>query len=269
MKNISKLFLAVFATVVIISCQKEDEIGPNDKNSLSIEFDNRIGDQKLVLGSTKAKNALGEEFTVTKLNYFVSNITLKNENGEIVKFPNDYFLVRQSEANSLIITLKDVPAANYTELAYTIGVDSLKSISDVSQRTGVLDPASYGTDNMYWSWNSGYIFFKMEGTSPAIPANNMMGMTQYELHIGGFGGRTAVTPNNLKTLKFTLAEAATVRKDIAPEIHIINDVTKVFSAKNKISIATSYMIHAPAAGTVIAENYAQSFIVDHVHNDKE
>lgn len=151
MKNISKLFFAIFATVTIISCHKEDEIGPNDKNSISIEFDNRIGDQKLVLGTTKAKNAAGEEFTVTKLNYFVSNIALKKENGEVVKFPDQYFLVRQSEANSLNITLKDVPAANYTGLTYTIGVDSLKSISDVSQRTGVLDPASYGSDNMYWS----------------------------------------------------------------------------------------------------------------------
>ncbi len=268
MKNISKLFLAIFTTLAIISCQKEEEIGPNDKNSVTLEFDNRVGDQKLVLGTTKAKNAAGEEFTVTKLNYFVSNIALKKENGEVVKFSDQYFLVRQSEANSLNITLKDVPAANYTGLTYTIGVDSLKSISDVSQRTGVLDPASYGADNMYWSWNSGYIFFKMEGTSPAIPANNMMGMTQYEFHIGGFGGRTAMTTNNLKTLNFTFS-AATVRKDIAPAIHIINDVTKVFSAKNQISIAKSYMIHAPAAGTVIAENYAQSFIVDHVHNDKD
>lgn len=266
MKNLSKLFLAIFAATLIISCDEEEEIGPNDKNSVILEFDNRIGDQKLVLGTTKAKNAAGEEFTVTKLNYFVSNIALKKENGEVVKFPDQYFLVRQSEANSLNITLKDVPAANYIGLTYTIGVDSLKSISDVAQRTGVLDPASYGSDNMYWSWNSGYIFFKMEGTSPAIPAN-MMGMTEYQFHIGGFGGRTAKTPNNLKTLNFTFGEAATVRKDIAPAIHIINDINKVFSAKNQISIAKSYMVHAPAAGTVIAENYAQSFIVDHVHND--
>lgn len=268
MKHIFKIALIAIASFSIFSCEKEDEIGPTDKNSLSIEFDNRIGDQKLVLGTTTAKNGLGEEFTVTKLNYFVSNISLKKDNGEVITFPNNYYLVKQSDANSLVITLNDVPAANYTELSYTIGVDSLKSISDVSQRTGVLDPASYGDDNMYWSWNSGYIFFKMEGKSPAIP-ENMMKMTQYEFHVGGFGGRTAVTPNNLKILKFTLAEAATVRKNIAPEIHVINDVQKVFNSKNQVSIAKYYMTHAPAAGTVIAENYAQSFLIDHVHNDAE
>jgi hypothetical protein len=268
MKNISKLFVAIFATVSIISCQKEDTISPNDKNSLSIEFDNRIGDQKLVLGTTKATNAAGEDFTVTTLNYFVSNISLKNDKGEVIKFTKDYFLIRQADESSLVVTLKDLPAANYTELTYTIGVDSLKSISDVAQRTGVLDPASYGADNMYWSWNMGYIFFKMEGVSSAIPAN-AMGMTKYEFHIGGFGGRTAVTPNNLETITFPLTTPATVRKDIAPEIHIINDVSKVFSAKNSVTIAKYYMTHAPAAGTAIAENYSRSFIVDHVHNDKE
>ncbi len=266
MKNISKLFLAIFATVSIISCQKEEEIGPNDKNSLTIEFDNRVGDQKLVLGTTKANNASGEEFTVTTLNYFVSNISLKKENGEVVSFPNQYFLVRQADANSLNVTLKDIPAANYTELNYTIGVDSLKSISDVSQRTGVLDPASYGSDNMYWSWNSGYIFFKMEGISSAAAAN-AAGEKKYQFHIGGFGGRTSVTPNNLKTVKFPLATAATVRKDIAPAIHMIVDVTKVFSAVNTISLAKSSVIMAPAAGLVVSANYAKAFVLDHVHNE--
>lgn len=268
MKNFKLIILSVLTTFAILSCNKEDmdDYSATDKNSLSIEFDNRVGDQKLVLGTTTAKNSSGEDFTVTTLNYFVSNITLKNDKGETIKFPNDYFLIRQADSKSLIATLKDVPAGNYTELSYTIGVDSLKSISDVSQRTGVLDPASYGNDNMYWSWNSGYIFFKMEGTSTAIPANSM-GMKGYQLHIGGFGGRTSVTPNNLKTLTFSLAENAKVRKDIAPMVHVISDVSKVFSAVNQISLAKSFMIHAPAAGKAVAENYAKSFIVDHVHND--
>ena len=64
---------------------------------------------------------------------------------------------------------------------------------DVSQRTGVLDPSGAGAD-MYWTWNSGYIFFKMEGTSPA--ATGMGNSFMY--HIGGFGGYSAPTINNIK-----------------------------------------------------------------------
>ncbi|WP_337043917.1 MbnP family protein [Emticicia sp. 17c] len=268
MKTFSYLLIALFVAFAIVSCQKEDEINPNDKNTVTLEFDNRVGDQKLVLGTTSAKNALNEDFTVTRLNYFVSNISLKNENGTVVKFPNKYFLVKHSDPNSWLIKLEDVPAGNYNEVSYMIGVDSLKSVSDVSQRTGVLDPASYGDDNMYWSWNMGYIFFKMEGKSSAIPMN-MMNMTEYQFHVGGFGGMTGKTPNNLKTITLPMTTAAQVRGSVAPQIHIINDVQKVFSGVNQVSIAKSYMTHAPEAGIPIGQNYAKSFIVDHVHNEKD
>ncbi len=78
-----------------------------------------------------------------------------------------------------------------------IGVDSLKSISDVAQRTGVLDPASYGTDNMYWSWNAGYIFFKLEnlfGNSTPQGKSTTPTKNLNQFHIGGFGGKTEKKP---------------------------------------------------------------------------
>ncbi|RFS17658.1 MbnP family protein [Emticicia sp. C21] len=268
MKKFSYLLIALFVSAIIVSCQKDDAINPNDKNTVTLEFDNRVGDQKLVLGTTTAKNALNEDFTVTRLNYFVSNISLKNENGEIVKFTDKYFLVKHSDPTSWLIKLDNVPAGNYNQVSYIIGVDSLKSVSDVSQRKGVLDPASYGDDNMYWSWNSGYIFFKMEGKSTAIPPN-MMNTTEYQYHVGGFGGMTGKTPNNLKTITLPMTTTAQVRANTAPQIHIINDIQKVFSGVNQISIAKTYMVHAAEAGIPIGQNYAKSFIVDHVHNEKD
>ena len=66
------------------------------------------------------------------------------------------------------VVLKNIPAGDYNQITFTIGVDSLRSTMDVSKRPGVLDPAQ-GHDGMYWTWNSGYIFFKMEGISPAAP----------------------------------------------------------------------------------------------------
>lgn len=85
MKNFSYLFIALLVSIIIVSCQKEDEINPNDKNTVILEFDNRIGDQKLVLGTTTAKNSMNEDFTVTRLNYFVSNISLKKRNRQYSK----------------------------------------------------------------------------------------------------------------------------------------------------------------------------------------
>lgn len=253
---------------VVLGCKKDevDAIGANDKNNITLEFDNRVGTQALALGTTTYKNSAGEDFTVTTFNYFISNVALKKSDGTVVKFPDQYFLVRQADSKTLLPVLKDVPAADYTQLSFVVGVDSTKSISDVSQRTGVLDPTSYGDDNMYWSWNSGYIFAKLEGTSPVVPKNSA-GINKYELHIGGFGGRTAVTPNNLRTVTLTMDEAATVRKSIAPTIHLVADFSKIFNAVSTIKLAETNSVHSPAAGTPIANNYQKMFTVDHVHND--
>ena len=178
--------------------------------------------------------------------------------------PDQYFLVRQADKTSLMPVIKDVPAADYTEMTFTIGVDSVKSISAVDQRTGVLDIASYGTDNMYWSWNSGYIFFKMEGISSVAPTN-AAGLKKYQYHVGGFGGRTAVTANNLRSVTLSLPAVAAVRKSKSPTIHLIADISKVFSGVSPLKIANGAVVMSPAAAGPIANNYAKVFTVDHIH----
>jgi hypothetical protein len=272
--SLSKLIiLAVVASVSFVSCKKEDEdvIDPATKNMVFVEFENRVGDQKLVLGATPYKNALGEDFTVTTFNYFISNVSLKNENGTVQKFPNQYFLVRQVDAKSQVIQLKDVPSGNYTEMTFTVGVDSLKSISPVTERIGALDVTSYGDDGMYWSWNSGYIFLKIEGISSVVPVRTS-GDKLYQLHVGGYGGGFnggAKVTNNLRTVTLPINTKATVRGNIAPEIHLLVDAKKVFDGPNKISLATTNSVHSPAIATPIADNYKAMFVVDHVHNDKQ
>jgi hypothetical protein len=261
-----KLFLLVSIVAGFSACNSEsvEPIGPNDKNNVTIEFENRVAAQTLVLNDTKYTNSSGEDFTITTLNYFISNVALKKTDGTVVKMPDQYFLVRQADKSTLMPVLKDVPAADYTEMTFTIGVDSVKSISSVEQRTGVLDVASYGTDNMYWSWNSGYIFFKMEGISSVAPTNTG-GIKKYQYHVGGFGGRTAATANNLRTVTLSLPSIASVRKSKSPTIHLIADISKVFSGVSPLKIASAAVVMSPAAAGPIANNYAKVFSVDHIH----
>ncbi|MEY4524782.1 MAG: hypothetical protein RIR57_152 [Bacteroidota bacterium] len=261
-----KLFLFASIAAVFSACSTEslEPIGATDKNNITLEFENRIAAQSLILNDTKYTNTSGEDFTITTLNYFISNVAFKKTDGTVVKMPDQYFLVRQADKTSLMPVIKDVPAADYTEMTFTIGVDSVKSISAVDQRTGVLDIASYGTDNMYWSWNSGYIFFKMEGISSVAPTN-AAGMKKYQYHVGGFGGRTAVTANNLRTVTLSLPAVAAVRKSKSPTIHLIADISKVFSGVSPLKIANGAVVMSPAAAGPIANNYAKVFTVDHIH----
>ena len=139
-------------------------------------------------------NAVGESLKITKLKYYVSNFVLTNADGTIYTVPQDscYFLIDESDPATHEPALK-VPEGEYKTLTFTVGVDSLRNTMDISKRTGVLDPATTAAD-MYWGWNSGYIFFKVEGTSPVITAAGNV----FQYHIGGFGGYSSPTPNNLK-----------------------------------------------------------------------
>jgi len=268
MKNtqyINMLFVLLFSSIVLFSC-KENEINSNDKNSITLSFDNKVGDKALVLGTGAYTNSSGEDFTVTTLNYFISNVSFKKEDGTVVKFPNNYFLIKQSDAGSLEAELKDIPTGNYKEVSFMVGVDSTRSTSDLSQRIGVLDPASYGDDGMYWAWNSGYIFFKFEGTSSVIPTN-ATGKRPFQLHVGGFGGMTTKTANNLRTITLPLSNAATVRSNIAPKVHLFVDILKVFNGTTQIKLAETNLVHTINTATPIADNYKQMFSVNNVSND--
>lgn len=241
----------------LFSCTESDEITPNEKGTLTINFNNTVNNEDVILGTTKGVNSSGEEFTISTLNYFISNIVLTDNKGNEVKFPENYYLVREADPSSQQISLGDIPAGDYTSISYVIGVDSLRNVADVSSRTGVLDVASYGNDNMYWSWNMGYIFFKMEGNSEVITND----AKQFQFHIGGFGGKDAPTPNNIKTITHNLSDLPTIRMKNSPMVNIEFKVDKLFEGNSVIKLSETPMIHNPMTGKLVSANYLNAFIV--------
>lgn len=242
------------------------EFDPNDKGILEIKFDNIAGNANLQTG-VNYTNAAGEQFNVDFLQYYISNIRLVREDGQEYVVPQDesYFLIKESEAASQVVSIPNVPAGNYSRIRFVIGVDSLRNTMDVSRRTGVLDVAGAGR-GMYWSWNSGYIFVKMEGTSPqAITASNATG--RYRYHIGGFGGYSSATINNIKTRTLDLGnDRARVRKNTRPSVHVTVDVLRMFTGTANISLATNSTVMFSPFSTTVSANYVNMFQYDHVHN---
>ena len=68
-----KLFLLAGIAAVFSACSTEslEPIGATDKNDITLEFENRIAAQSLILNDTKYTNTSGEDFTITTLNYFI------------------------------------------------------------------------------------------------------------------------------------------------------------------------------------------------------
>lgn len=269
MKNLLWGFFALsIASFTLSNCKKDDHDDLSGTGSVTIEFDNRAGSEAFAFDKD-FKNAAGETVRFTTFNYFVSNFVLVKADGSEYAVPKDscYFLCKHEDTDSREITLNNIPAGDYTAVRFTIGVDSLKSVSDISERAGVLDPAA-GAAGMYWAWNSGYIFVKIEGTSPQAPLDAMTNERTIQYHTGLYGGKTTPTLNNLK--KVTLesrAEPAQVRKDHeAPQFHVYVDILEMFTSPTNISVATNPTSHAGAFSKTVADNYADMFKLDHVHN---
>ncbi|MFD1631057.1 MbnP family protein [Pseudopedobacter beijingensis] len=260
-----KTLIYLFSVLLLTTyaCKKEkSEIDSTVKAPLEIEFDHIVGGKKLTLGATN-KNSLNQDFTIDILKYYISNIKLKNTEGKEVVVPQDesYFLVDASEKESCYAHVK-IPEGDYTELSFVLGVDSLRNTKPVEERTGDLDPAN----GMYWTWNSGYIFFKMEGLSSLITSADKT----YRLHIGGYGGYDTPTINNIRTitLDLTARGVAKVRADRKANIHLLVDLQKAIEGDYVVDFSgdsKKVNIMSPTAGTPIADNYVNMFTHDHSH----
>jgi len=274
--NIYKSTLSLTLIFALISCQKNNDnpsFDPNGRGNLTLHFDNVAGAQLLELNSKWYKTTYGDSIRISKFQYYVSNIKLKKTDGSQYIVPQDssYFLVQESDPDSHEIVLHNVPFGDYNGATFTIGVDSMRNVADVSNRTGALDISvvDKGGD-MYFNSNKGYVFLKLEGISPVAPFNKSYNGNVFIYQIGGFDGKNSI--NNLKTISLaTGSSKAMVRSEIDPEIHLVIDVLKAFgdgtNSTSKIDLANIPIVMWGDYSKNIANNYVSMFQYDHVHND--
>ena len=257
-----KFIIPALAAFIFTSCtaslqQKKTAVAATAEGSISLIFENYAGNQTLSLNKDTFNTASGEKLTVSLLQYYISNISLKKTDGSIITIPQDqsYFLIKESDPASRQISLT-IPEGKYESVSFILGVDSLRNTKPIAERTGVLDPATGGA-GMYWSWNSGYIFFKMEGYSPvASPGKN--NDHKYRYHIGLFGGMNTPTVNNVKTITLPLDKLKISEKKPAAA-HIQTDILKMFSGVNDISIAKNTTVMVTPFSATIADNFTGMF----------
>ena len=124
----------------------------------------------------KYKNPFGESFEISRLRFYVSRIAPVYADSN-VKSPERsvYHLVDFSDSASTRMALP-VESGSCVGIRFLLGVDSLDQVRGA--QSGALDPVR----GMYWTWNSGYQSFKIEGYSSE--SNQPAHIIAY--HIGGY-----------------------------------------------------------------------------------
>lgn len=187
------------------------------KGSINIVLNNVVGTQPLILDtSISYRLSNGDKFSVSTYNYYLSNFVFTDKNGNKYAEPESYHLAIASKPESLNFTIKDVPFANYISVEFLIGVDSIRNFSGA--QVGALDPINA----MIWSWSTGYIMAKMEGTSPQSSNANK----SISYHIAGYKGEYKV----LQKINLPLNTDAIVSNDKKTTIRLQSDLATWFGS---------------------------------------
>lgn len=259
MKKTNSLFLAaiVFALAGgLYSCKKDKKDGGNTntetpKGNLKIEFEHVWTEtQEFAFNTNFVQPDNKDTVNISLLRYYISNIKLKRTNGTWWSQTESYYLVDPSKTNGNMLTVKDIPQGDYTEIEYTIGVDSARNVSGA--QTGVLST----TEDMFWSWNSGYIFWKCEGTSPQSPTKT------FKYHIGGFSGANKAIRINRHTFN---GGVLSVKTSALPQMHLMVHVSEIWNTTTKIGTLSNVQMPGSSAAELSA-SFAGAFEFEHIHN---
>ncbi len=193
MKQIFIIFI-LFANIKI-NAQKAD---------LLLQFKPMFNQQELRLNDTYYLLNNGKDSVqITKLKFYISAIKLYNNKQLVYAEKNSFHLIDASDTNSYSINLQGLPNKAFNNIKFNLGIDSATNAKGAMG--GALDPIK----GMYWTWHSGYINFKLEGTSSLCNTRN----NAFEFHLGGF----TFPYNSLQTISLALTHKKTsiINVDVA------------------------------------------------------
>lgn len=247
-------FIYCLSLLMFASCQKEIN-SEHKMGYVKITFKNMVKGTPMILNTNIYTNNFGEQYNISKFKYYISHVTLS---GTGITSTNDgYYLIDESNASSLSFNM-DMPVNDYSIVSFLLGVDSVHNVSGA--QTGALDPLN----DMFWTWNSGYIMAKMEGTSPQSSIVN----NKVEYHIGGFAGVNSVLKNISLVIPISTIEPVKVREGKTSEVIIIADFDKWWQGIYDLKITTTPSItHPGAMAKSIADNYATMFSIADIINN--
>ena len=251
-----KIVLLLVVLITIAACKKDVEIVkpnipviPESKNaSLTVSFSALVNGKALVPINRYYQVSKQEAYTVTKLNYYISNVRLKRSDGSYFTEPESYHLIKHVDSLTKF-TIKDVPPAEYVGIDYLIGVDSLRNVSGI--QSGALDPANL----MFWDWNTGYIFFKLEGRYGSVTVED----AEYAIHVGGFQAPYSC----LQNVSLSFPNTLSVKSNGLHTIDINTAVDEIFKNPKDIGFDYYYseVVKGPMIFQDISVNYRDIFTV--------
>ncbi|MEO7176676.1 MAG: MbnP family protein [Saprospiraceae bacterium] len=121
-----------------------------------------------------ATNDLGNNLSVTRIDYYMSNFAIIHDGGQILNL-QDTVMVLAKGSKNVVRNLGTYDVTDVEGIKFSIGVPQKYNHTDPSLY-GPLNPLSPQSPSMQWGWTAGYRFVAIEGKA----GSNLT--TNYQMH---------------------------------------------------------------------------------------
>lgn len=110
------------------------------------------------------------------LKFYMSDFRFLKDMSIVLEAGDLFHIVDATDPDSWNIEIPVIGNILFDQVLFNLGIDSTTNVSGAMG--GALDPSN----GMYWTWQSGYINFKLEGKSKNAPSRN----DEFQFHLGGY-----------------------------------------------------------------------------------
>lgn len=209
-------------------------------NNLKLKINPKIDNTQLTLTTGKYNAWNSVPYKITRLQYYIANITITHDGGKKTELTDLYLL---TSPKTFLYTLGSQDIQNVESIEFYIGVDPKYNHGDPSLYPST-NPLGPQNPSMNWGWTAGYRFAAIEGYSDS---GNGLYADKFEFHTIGDALFTKISLN------------ATSAKDNNNNlvIELNANYNKLF---NTIDLTGGMIVHgADSPNTIIMENFKEVF----------
>jgi hypothetical protein len=163
-------------------CKEQPITSPENNKQVTyrIQWNSVFDNEDLVAGQTYY-DPFNRRFLMEDLRGYISEIRLYNELDSFITI-KDYSLLNWF--NDPIISVQSQPW-NVTKIEYSLGIPaSVNTLTDPTTYPNIHPLSVAGASGMFWTWNTGYIFYMLNGKTDLTGSTNSPLVDPLAYHCG-------------------------------------------------------------------------------------
>lgn len=156
-----KLILASLVLLSFLSAQAQSDV--------YLKINHRLGADPFAF-NTDTETADGEEVKFRRLEYYISQIALVHDGGQITKVNDTWLLVNAGSSTNVL--LGNFAITSLEEIRFAVGIEPTVNHKDPSAYAPS-HPLAPKSPSMHWGWEAGYRFVALEGSAGPMRNQNM------------------------------------------------------------------------------------------------